>query len=168
MPQSLLSKSFVLYADDDHEDRDLVKEAFMSYSGSIELKTFESGVELLKYIHSSKSDTLPCLIVLDINMPLMNGKEVLRNLRCLKDYEEVPVVLFSTSTLPSEKAFAKSFDAVFMTKPLHMSQMYELVDKMLEHCHDDVRKTFKKYRDKTKTNVLYTLSLRLFVVLSSQ
>jgi CheY-like chemotaxis protein len=144
MPHSLPSKSLVLYADDDHEDRDLVREAFKNYSGSIELKTFENGVELLKYIHSSKSGILPCLIVLDINMPLMNGKEMLRNLRCLKDYEEIPVVLFSTSTLPSEKAFAKSFDAGFMTKPLYVFQMYELVDKMLEHCHDDVRKKFKK------------------------
>jgi CheY-like chemotaxis protein len=143
MTETSLNKSLVLYADDDADDRDLVKQAFTKYK-KIELKLFNNGVELLQYIYSSQSTaSLPCLIILDINMPRMNGKEVLRNLRCMKDVEDIPVVLFSTSTLPSEKAFAKSFDAGYITKPLHASQIDELVDKMLDHCTDEAKKSFK-------------------------
>jgi CheY-like chemotaxis protein len=147
MTKSPPSKSLVLYADDDADDRELVLEAFNNYTESIELITFKDGIELLRYIQSpSAIHRLPCLIILDINMPKMNGKEVLRNLRCMKEYERVPVVLFSTSTLPSEKAFAQSFDAAFLTKPLYTGQIYELVDKMLDHCGEEVKKNIKKFK----------------------
>lgn len=148
MTKSLPSKSLVLYADDDADDRELVREAFADYNSSVELKTFKDGLELLQFIHAANPrESLPCLIILDINMPKMNGKEVLRNLRCMKDYEEIPVVLFSTSTLPSEKAFAESFSAGFVTKPLYAGQIYQLVDQMLDHCAEDVKKNIKKFRN---------------------
>lgn len=145
MTQPLPLKSLVLYADDDADDRILVREAFNDYRTAIELKTFRDGVDLLQYIHTNKgAGNLPCLIILDINMPKLSGKEVLRTLRCMKDYDEVPVVLFSTSTLPSEKEFAKSFNAGFVTKPIYTDQIYQLVDKILDHCSDHVKKNFNK------------------------
>lgn len=147
MTQSLPPKSFILYADDDRDDIELVKEVFKEYAQSIELKTFGNGLELLDYIkNTDPSDPSPCLIILDINMPKMDGKETLSELRNIDGFEDVPVVLFSTSTLPAEKTFARSFGAGFVTKPLHMSQIYQLVDQMLEHCSDEVKNNFRKMR----------------------
>lgn len=146
MTQSLPPKSLVLYADDDRDDIDLVTDAFNEFSQSIELKTFSNGLELLEFLKSTGPlEPLPCLIILDINMPKMDGKETLSELRDLDGYEEIPVVLFSTSTLPSEKAFARSFGAGFVTKPLHMSQIHQLVDQMLAHC-SEVKRNFKNMR----------------------
>jgi CheY-like chemotaxis protein len=146
MTQSLPSKSLVLYADDDPDDRMLIKEAFHNYTQSIELKTFNDGIDLLKYVeHSYEFEPLPCLVILDINMPRMNGKEVLRKIRSIQEYDEVPVILFSTSTLPSEMAFARSFDAGFLTKPLYTEQIYQLVDRMIDHCSDDVKRNIKRF-----------------------
>lgn len=142
-------KSIVLYADDDQDDIDLVRESFQEYSKNIELITFKNGIELLSFLHRLRSsDPLPCLIILDINMPLMSGKEVLRKLRGMERFGDVAVILFSTSTLPSEAAFANSFDAGFITKPLHRSQVYQLVDQMVEHCADDVKRHIKKNKGK--------------------
>lgn len=145
MTKSLPPKSLVLYADDDSEDLDLVKEAFNKYADNVELICFHDGIQLLDFVQNLQpGKPLLCLIILDINMPRKNGKEVLRDLRGMAGFEEVPVVLFSTSTLPSELAFAKSFGAGFITKPLYTEQIAHLVDQMIEHCPEDVRKNMRE------------------------
>ena len=147
MTQSLPSKSLVLYADDDADDRLLIQEAFTSYANSVELKVFSDGVQLLEYMMGVDFDhPLPCLIILDISMPAMDGKEVLAQIRNHPAYSEVPVILFSTSTLPSEYEFARSFDAGFLTKPLYAEQMYQLVDRMIDHCSDEVKRNIRKWK----------------------
>ena len=147
MTQSLPPKSLVLYADDDPDDRMLIREAFEHYAHSVDLKVFRNGVELLQYINKAQAfEPLPCLIILDINMPLMDGKEVLQCLRNMPDFEDVPIVLFSTSNQPSEMDAAKSFNAGFITKPLYSEQMYQIVDKMIDYCADDVKRTIRRLR----------------------
>jgi CheY-like chemotaxis protein len=147
MTKSLPPKSLVLYADDDADDLQLVREAFHAYSQNIELLTFSDGTGLLNYIRSLGAfEPLPCLIILDINMPQMNGKEALRKLRNTAGYEEVPAVLFSTSTLPSEAAFAQSLGAGCVTKPLYAEQIHQLVDQMIAHCTEDVKQTIKRLK----------------------
>jgi CheY-like chemotaxis protein len=141
MTKALPPKNFVLYADDDPDDRELVREIFAQESSDIELLTFSSGRELLRYLDSQAPfSPKPCLVILDVNMPLLNGKEALKALRQKEGYADIPVVLFTTSTLPSEAAFAKSFDAGFITKPLHREQIHHIFDKFIEHCSDDTKK----------------------------
>lgn len=138
-------KSLVLYADDDADDRLFVREAFDEYSHSVDLITFRNGIELLDYVNTMHpSDPLPCLVILDVNMPPRDGKEILRELRNKPLFEDIPVVLFSTSTLPSEIEFAKSMGAGFITKPLHTGQIYHLVDQMLEYCTEDVKQNIRR------------------------
>ena len=147
MTNSLPPKSLVLYADDDPDDIELIREAFDSFSQSVELVTFADGIELLHYL--DQLDPLhpsPCLIILDVNMPRLNGKELLKRLRRNENFAEVPIVLFSTSTLPSEIEFARSFDAGFVTKPLHEQQIELIIDQLIDQCTDEVKKRIKKHR----------------------
>src|SRR5690348_147504 len=103
MTQSLPPKTLVLYADDDPDDIELVSEAFSLYSRNVELLTFRDGVELLSYIQSIDAfQAVPCLFIIDINMPRLNGKETLKRLRRIQEFADVPAVLFTTSTLPSD------------------------------------------------------------------
>ena len=144
MTQSLPPKSLVFYADDDVDDIDLVKEAFREYQ-NVELLTFRDGKALLDHIGNPLHHNLSaCLIILDINMPRLNGKETLRKLRNLKDYNETPIVLFSTSTLPGEASFAKTWNASFITKPLHADQINKLADILIDHCTDEVKKRIRQ------------------------
>src|SRR5215210_5461933 len=98
MTKSLAPKHLVVYADDDPDDIDLVVEAFKRFANNVEVVTFQDASQALSYLNNqSDADPLPCLIILDINMPLMSGKEALVRLRRMERYEAVPVVLFTTS-----------------------------------------------------------------------
>jgi len=145
MTQSLPPKSLVLYADDDPEDIELVSEAFQSYAQNVELLTFSDGIELLNFIETiDPFHASPCLFILDINMPRLDGKETLRRLRRLESFSEVPAVLFSTSSLPADASFAKNFNAGFVTKPLHTNQVHMIIDEIIDHCSDEVKKNIRR------------------------
>jgi CheY-like chemotaxis protein len=145
MTQSLPPKSLVLYADDDPEDIELVSEAFQSFAQNVELLTFPDGIELLNFIETiDPFHASPCLFILDINMPRLDGKETLRRLRRLESFSEVPAVLFSTSSLPADASFAKNFNAGFVTKPLHTNQVHMIIDEIIDHCSDEVKKNIRR------------------------
>jgi CheY-like chemotaxis protein len=149
MTQSLPPKSLVLYADDDPDDLELISEAFSEYVRNVELLTFDSGIELIHYLKSIDSYLpAPCLIILDINMPRVDGKQTLKQLRATEGFEDVPVVLFSTSTMPSDAAFATKHNAGFVTKPLLTHQVHLIIDQIIEHCADDVKKMIRKGNSK--------------------
>lgn len=151
MTQSLPPKNLVLYADDDPDDIELLSEAFQAYSHNLELMTFSDGIELLRFIEAiDPFNIAPCLFILDINMPRLNGKETLRRLRRLDSFADVPAVLFSTSSLPADEVFAKNFNAGFVTKPLHGDQVHHIIDEIIEHCSDDVKKNFKEKKGSSK------------------
>jgi CheY-like chemotaxis protein len=145
MTHSLPPKSLVLYADDDPEDIELVSEAFQVYAQNVELLTFLDGIELLNFIETiDPFHATPCLFILDINMPRLNGKETLRRLRRVEAFADVPAVLFSTSSLPADVAFARNLNAGFVTKPLHSQQVHLIIDEIIEHCSDEVKKNIRK------------------------
>lgn len=145
MTQSLPPKSIVLYADDDPEDIELVRDAFNAYSQNVELITFSNGIEMLNYIKTiDPFKAAPCLFIIDINMPRLNGKETLMRLRKQKEFAEVPAVLFSTSTMPADATFAHNYNAGFVTKPLHTNQVHQIIDQIIEHCSDEVKKIIRK------------------------
>lgn len=147
MTESLPPKSLVLYADDDVDDRDLIKEAFDEFSPVVELVTFEEGGALLQYLQNLLPlQPKPCLVILDINMHGLDGKQTLLRLRGLKEHNEVPVVLFTTSTLPSEAAFAQAHNAGFVTKPLHGAQIRNIVNEFIGHCGNDLKEKIKRHR----------------------
>lgn len=147
MTQSLPPKSLVLYADDDPDDLELLQEAFNDFTQAIELITFDNGLDLLEYVQKlTPFHPAPCLFILDINMPRLNGKETLKKLRTMNRYEDVPAVLFSTSTLPADAAFAGKYNAGFVTKPLHSRQIHKIVDQIINHCADDIRQRINKLR----------------------
>lgn len=145
MTQSLPPKSLVLYVDDDPDDIELVCEAFSAYSRNVEVLTFRDGVEMLSYIESiNPFQATPCLFIIDINMPRLNGKETLKRLRRIEEFAEVPAVLFTTSTLPSDENFAKNFNAGFVTKPLHTNQVHHIIDQIIDHCSEEVKKMIRR------------------------
>lgn len=149
MTQSLPPKSLVLYADDDPDDLELIRDAFSEFAHTIELVSFENGVELLDYIEQLQPfQPAPCLFILDINMPRLDGKETLARIRNMDAYADVPAVLFTTSTLPSDAAFARRLNAGFVTKPLHVRQIHKIVDQIIDHCTDDIKNKINRSRGK--------------------
>ena len=142
LPQA---KNIVIYADDDPDDLEFVKDSFARYSPTVEVVTARDGVEALSILSDlPPHEPTPCLIILDINMPRLNGKETLLDIRKMKRFEEVPIVLFSTSSLPADKNFASAHNIGFITKPLNSEQMELITDQFIHHCTDEVKKNIRK------------------------
>jgi CheY-like chemotaxis protein len=138
MPEVNPPKLLVLYADDDPDDIQFVREALGKHADAIKLLTFGEADTLLHCIRTGLIQTQPCLIILDINMPRLNGKEALRQLRETEGYETVPVVLFSTSNSPHDARFAYRYHAELLSKPLNEEQMQVIVKKFVERCRASV------------------------------
>ncbi|MGZ5287452.1 MAG: response regulator [Flavisolibacter sp.] len=145
MTQPQPPKSLVLYADDDPDDIDLLRQAFEEHAQNVELLTFQDGKELLNYIEKLDAfQPLPCLAIIDINMPRLSGKETLKRLRAMDGFLDLPAVLFSTSTMPADAHFARNHNAGFVTKPLHSQQIHLIINQIIEHCPDEVKKMIQK------------------------
>jgi CheY-like chemotaxis protein len=87
----------ILLADDNPDDRTFIRDAFTYVNANIELKILGSGQELLQHLKFVSNDDLPSLIVLDYNMPKLNGGEVLKILLKEERYKHIPKIILSTS-----------------------------------------------------------------------
>jgi CheY-like chemotaxis protein len=140
-----LPKSIVLYADDDIDDLEFIKDAFLDYKDQVELITVSDGLEALEYLKNlQEGDQEPCLVVLDINMPRMDGKEALKLIREIPRFKQIPAILFTTSSQHADKEFAKKNNAGFLTKPIDYGELDTITSLFLEHCTPDVKEKLRK------------------------
>lgn len=121
----------ILIADDDEDDVQLTRECFLENKLAVDLNEVEDGqylIEHLRRIKETKSNTLPQLILLDLNMPRKNGLEALKELKEDTMLCRIPVVIFSTSKAPAdiEKAYELGASC-FVDKP---NSVEEWCDKM--------------------------------------
>jgi len=93
-------KRRILYVDDDHDDFQLLEKAFYDVDANIELISVANGYDTIKFLQNSDEENFPSLILLDINMPVMDGKETARLLQLDDKFKEIPVIFFSTSVSP--------------------------------------------------------------------
>ncbi len=145
MTKSISPKHIVVYADDDADDIELVEDAFKQFAANVEVITFTDGSQALSYLRNlTDADPLPCLVIFDINMPVLDGKESLVRLRQIDRYATVPVVLFTTSSMPLDKQFAERYKAGFITKPLGYEQMELITHKFIDHCTQETQNKIKR------------------------
>ena len=146
MTKSSLPKNIVFYADDDNDDLELVQDAFARYSTNVEVITARDGSQALSYLQNlDGAEPKPCLIILDVNMPMVNGKDVLKQIRNMEEFESVPVILFTTSSMPQDRSFAEKYNAGFVTKPLDVSQMEVITELFIDHCTDEIKKKIRRH-----------------------
>ena len=146
MTQTTPPTHLVLYADDDADDIKFVEESFSETTQNIELITTYNGIDLIKYLETlSPLDPNPCLIILDVNMPLMNGKETLLKIRDMDRFHNIPVVLFTTSSTDFDKSFARKYNAGFVTKPLDVGQMEVITELFIDHCTEEIKKNIRRH-----------------------
>ena len=98
-------KNIVLYADDDTDDLELVQEAFSLYANNVEVVTASDGSQVVSYLQDlNEEEPTPCLIILDINMPGVDGTEILAYLRREPDLIPVPVFVVTSDDQPETQA----------------------------------------------------------------
>jgi CheY-like chemotaxis protein len=125
----------ILYVDDDKDDLALFREVVKAKGCDHNIVEAFDGVHALELLHQmNKSGELPCLVVLDINMPRMDGKQTLVAIQKDKELSSIPVVLFSTSTSPLDKTFSEAKHVELVTKPFEFNALYQTIDRLLGYC----------------------------------
>jgi CheY-like chemotaxis protein len=123
-----------LMAEDDPDDRLLIKEAFQESLVDNNIYFVEDGVELMDYLHcqnkySNPTDApLPDLILLDLNMPRKDGREALAEIKSDLRLRYIPVVVLTTSK--AEEDIIRSYDigaASYITKPVTFDGLVEAI-----------------------------------------
>jgi len=143
--KAMETRHIVLYADDHADDLMLMQLHFNEYAAGVEVVTACDGKEALLYLENLRpADAAPCLIILDVNMPRMNGKEALKAIRGMERFKDTPIVLFTTSSFLPDKTLAEEYRAGFMTKPLEAKEMQAIAAQFLEHCSAEVKKNIEK------------------------
>ena len=113
----MTTQQHILIADDDFEDRSIMAECFKELGHEEMVRYVEDGSRLLEYMEETTPDTVS-LIVLDLNMPRLNGTETLRILKGDDRYRHIPVIIFSTSVNEIEKKNCLQLGARdYVTKP---------------------------------------------------
>jgi CheY-like chemotaxis protein len=123
----------ILYADDDAEDRMLVKDAWAENRLANELHFVEDGEELMDYLRRRGQYThlagqpLPGMILLDLNMPRKDGREALQEIKADPRLRSIPVVILTTSK--AEEDILRAYDLgvnSFILKPVTFQSLVDL------------------------------------------
>ncbi len=123
----------ILIADDDPDDRAMIKEAFEENLLLNELHFVENGEELMNYLNRTGkySDTtifpMPGLILLDLNMPKKDGREALEEIKNSSQLNHIPIIILTTSK--TEEDIIKSYNLgvnCFITKPIKFVDLVQV------------------------------------------
>lgn len=128
-------RKLILIAEDDPDDRFMINEAFQENDIRDEVMFFDNGEELHKYLVKPDEKTgrkEPSLIMLDLNMPRMDGKTVLKKIRNCSTLNHVPVVILTTSkSLEDKKSIIRLGGADFYTKPSSFKELVNITAAIL-------------------------------------
>lgn len=129
------TKHFRIFsADDDSDDQDLLEEALISAGLKYDLLRFPNGLLLLQHLSVVARNPLtrPDIIFLDLNMPVINGREVLKEIKNENFSGAFPVVILTTSNAREDKLFCIENGAdAYLVKPNSFSDLIRLVEKSL-------------------------------------
>ena len=117
----------ILVAEDDHDDFDLFLEAVLIIDPTVQCIRAHDGKQTLSILEN----ILPDLIFLDINMPRMNGKECLRKIKMSSTFQDIPVVVHSTTINPNEINFYEALGAKVLTKDHRIDKIVESLKTIL-------------------------------------
>ena len=140
MPQKVITSrdlpsKFILLGEDDADDQEMLKEVFTSIDAAFVLFFVNNGNEILSALEKLKDDQLPCLIVLDYNMPGLSGADILRELGTNERYKNIPKVVWSTAVSEKFKNICLELGAVdYVIKPNNVTGLEEVAHHMLSLC----------------------------------
>jgi two-component system response regulator len=125
-------KFYILIAEDDPDDRFLLRTAFEESGYPNVLRFVENGVELIRHLKEATEqkprDEFPAFILLDLNMPKKDGREVLKEIKEHKTLKKIPVIIFTTTK--NENEISKCYELganSYVVKPLVFDELVRII-----------------------------------------
>ena len=136
-PHPLSDRALILMAEDDEDDRELIRDAFGDASLPGELRFVADGQDLLDYLRradGSMRSERPQIVLLDLNMPRKDGREALAEMKADEALCEIPVVVVTTSTDQQDVKGSYCLGASsFITNPMTHAGLVDLMRKLTEY-----------------------------------
>jgi CheY-like chemotaxis protein len=129
------TRDFILLADDDIDDQELLVEALSKVHPGIHIHSVTNGYKAISFLNNLPVGISPCLIVLDYNLPEINGSEVLCAINRLKKFDGVTKVIWSTSNSPVFRKECMDLGAqAYLVKPSDINGIYDVAHYLLNLC----------------------------------
>lgn len=130
--ESASNKPIILYAEDDYDDFESVKEALDQLTDQQVLLHAKNGEEAVSFLENAT--VLPSLVVLDLNMPVMDGKEVLYWMKGKDGFKAIPLMIFTTSSREEDVKLCQKYGCTFFRKPTLYRDLLHVAQTMLQMC----------------------------------
>lgn len=130
-------EKYLLYADDDSDDQEVLCDMIGSIDPQLEVVSVENGAQALEFLRELPANGIyPCFIILDVNMPLVDGIQTLRLLKADNELKGIPVVMFSTSSQKKDVDLCLKLGAQdYITKPIHSDDLSRVTARFSDFCH---------------------------------
>ncbi len=125
----------ILYIDDDQDDLLIFEESVSTLYPDVTLykaQSTEAGINILNQLEL-ESKPFPSLIMIDMNMPKMNGRETLQHIRSNKKWRHIPVAIFTTSANSDDIEFCKHYGSACITKPMSYADYSDTLERLFSH-----------------------------------
>jgi CheY-like chemotaxis protein len=119
----------LLYVDDDAEDIEIFTQAVKEIDSTITCMVAQHGKQAIDILHAG---LVPDYIFLDINMPVINGRDILREIRKIATLNSMPIVMYSTTVSAGDANEYRAMGAnYFMVKPNHYQELCDAISAIL-------------------------------------
>jgi CheY-like chemotaxis protein len=119
------------------DDKEILEDTFKEIDPSVGIRFISTGKEIISLLESTKEGEEPSLIVLDYNMPELDGAEILEKLKSIRLVERVPKLIWSTSGASFYKNKCLQMGATgYLVKPSSVDELEEMIRYMLSFCRD--------------------------------
>lgn len=126
---------YIFLAEDDIDDQELLIEALTNIDESIEVLVVNNGKKAITFLENLPEQKNPCLIVLDYNLPELNGADILNLINSIERYNPVTKVIWSTSNSPIYQKICTDLGAkAYFVKPTDYIGIEKIAKRMLELC----------------------------------
>jgi CheY-like chemotaxis protein len=126
-----LNKLDILLVEDDQDDVELMQDALRDNGIEFTMEVVKQGDKVIPFLKVCKN--FPNIILLDLNLPKMHGREILSRIKLSDDFKHIPVAILSTSSSKAEREFCLSAGATkFLTKPTTVDGFNKTIQSIME------------------------------------
>jgi len=128
-------QKIIVCLDDDPDDRALLTSAIKDVDSSFKVINGDNGIKGMYILEQMiQIGQKPCLIILDLNMPLMDGEQTLAEIKKNPAFADIPIVVFTTSAMEKNNQFFADHGVPVVIKPIKYGSIVEQVRELLSYC----------------------------------